>query len=237
LGDLKISGTGTSSGGVYNNVSISGSGEISSDIECDKFTISGSGHLGGSLKAKAITISGSAKIDGNAECKERLKISGSSKLGGDVKCGEFKVSGDSHISKSLSADHVYISGSVKISGDCNAEEFTTEGGFNIGGLLNAGVIDLHLHPWGSRAKEIGGERIYVKRSIYGRFLKAFIFHNKYSLETGTIEGDDIYLEGTKAQVVRGTNIKIGEGCEIDLVEYTGTFEQTSDTVVKENRKI
>jgi hypothetical protein len=37
--------------------------------------------------------------------------------------------------------------------------------------------------------------------------------------------------------VRGANIKIGDGCEIGLVEYTGSFEQTGRAIVKENRKI
>lgn len=35
----------------------------------------------------------------------------------------------------------------------------------------------------------------------------------------TIEGDDIHLELTRARVVRGNNVSIGSGCDIDLVEY------------------
>lgn len=235
--DLKISGSGRTSGGVFNNVTISGSGDVTGNIECSDFSISGSGRVSGSIKAKNIHISGSAKMENGVECEDELKVSGSAKFGGDVKCGSLHVSGSSHIGGSLTADQVSISGSTKIAGDCNAEHFCTDGGFQIDGLLNAGVIELHLHSWSSHVKEIGGESITVTRSLYGRLSRFFGLYGKFLLETGTIEGDDISLEGVKAQVVRGTNVKIGEGCEIGLVEYTGTFEKTGDALIKENHKI
>lgn len=236
-GDIKITGSGRTSGGVYNNVTISGSGDIAGDVECVNFTINGSGHVSGLLKAKRATISGSARIDGGVQCEDEFKISGTSRVGSDVKCASLHVSGDSHLFGNLTAEQIHIMGSSKISGDCNAEQFNAEGGFEIGGLLNAGVIELHLHPWGSRAKEIGGEKITVTHSIYGWISKFFNPHGRFLLETGTIEGDEISLEGTKAEVVRGANVKIGADCEIGLVEYTGTFEQTDGAFVKENHKI
>jgi len=237
IGDLKISGSGSSTGGTFKNVSISGSGKISGNIECDNFSVSGSGHVGGSFKSKNAAVSGSAKFDGDVQSEGELKISGSSKICGNVKCGELHISGDANLGGSLAAEQVRILGSAKITGDCNAERFDVEGRFDIGGLLNADIIELKLHPWESRAREIGGEKITVTRSLYGWFSKLFGSHGKFILETGTIEGDDISLEDTKAQVVRGANIKIGDGCEIGLVEYTGSFEQTGRAIVKENRKI
>ena len=37
----------------------------------------------------------------------------------------------------------------------------------------------------------------------------------------TIEGDQVELEYTQAKVVRGKYVRIGAGCEIDRVEYSG----------------
>ena len=53
----------------------------------------------------------------------------------------------------------------------------------------------------------------------------------------TIEGDEIYLEYTKAKVIRGNNVTIGEGCEIELVEYKSLFEKSDKSVVIENKKL
>jgi hypothetical protein len=47
----------------------------------------------------------------------------------------------------------------------------------------------------------------------------------------TIEGDDIYLEHTTAKVMRGDTVDIGDGCEIDLVEYRTDLKKTPDASV------
>jgi hypothetical protein len=50
------------------------------------------------------------------------------------------------------------------------------------------------------------------------------------------KGDDIYLENTKADFVRGNHVKISPGYEIGIVEYSGTYEYKSESVVKANKK-
>ncbi|TKH51903.1 cytoplasmic protein, partial [Bacillus cereus] len=52
-----------------------------------------------------------------------------------------------------------------------------------------------------------------------------------------VEGDDIYLEHTIAEVVRGNNVTIGPGCEISVVEYHTSFNQKGNAVVKEHKQI
>jgi hypothetical protein len=52
-----------------------------------------------------------------------------------------------------------------------------------------------------------------------------------------IEGDDVYQEDTKAKVVRGNNVMIGQGYEIKLVEYKNHFAGGKGGKVKENKKI
>ena len=61
--NLKIFGSGNSSGGKYNTVSIMGEGQINGDVDCIKFKIKGEGTVEGNLKvANKISIMGEGRL-------------------------------------------------------------------------------------------------------------------------------------------------------------------------------
>lgn len=238
--DLKISGMGTSSGGFYNNVVISGTARINGDLDCIDLNIEGVCKISGNVKAKNIDINGENKLNGNLECDE-LKVNGHSKINGNAVVKDIYISGATNIGGNISAENVSIQGAIKVDGNCDSENFISKGVFNISGLLNSGNVEVELYGK-CKAKEIGGEKISIKKgisSIFSKLIKPIfdILDIYDGLIVELIEGDDIYLEHTKAKVVRGNNIRIGSNCEIDLVEYTNTFEQLGDAKVIENRKI
>ena len=239
VGDLRISGSGSTAGGVFNTVSISGWGEVSGDIECCDFKISGSGRIKGAIKTENGSISGSGRVDGNIDAHD-FTVSGSSHIGGNVTGKSFRVSGDTKIDGTLGSDDIKISGSVRIGSDCSAEVFRCSGLFNINGMLNAGIVDAELYHIKSHASDIGGEKITIRQGhgawLSGLFKSLFTGTN-IILETGSIEGDEIYLECTKANVVRGNNVTIGNGCDIGLIEYKGEFKHIGDSKITESRKI
>jgi cytoskeletal protein CcmA (bactofilin family) len=239
IADIKISGSGIAGGGKYNEVNISGSGEINGDLECIDFKTSGSSKVTGNLKAEIVKISGSGKIGGNVDATE-MKVSGSTEVIGQVKCQNMKVSGAIHIGESLYGEEINISGSLHVGKDCEVEAFKASGSFKIKGLLNAGEVTINLGGKSS-VKEIGGEHIVVKASIIDNFFfkKVIdkIFNSKGELTTELIEGDEIYLENTNAKIVRGNNITIGEGCNIGLIEYRGEIIISSDSMVKVQTKV
>ncbi len=218
--DLKIHGQGSSSGGKYDNVSIMGEGRIHGDIDCINLKIYGEGKFGGNLKAEsAVDIKGQSNIKGNLEAK-KVKIQGEAKISGEI-----------------FAEETVITGNIVTGGDCNAETFTLEGGFKIGGLLNADILKINLHGH-CKVREIGGAEITVKKNGKLNFFKNRILpkgHNKLIAEI--IEGDDIYLENTHAKVVRGNNITLGSGCEIELVEYKNDFKKDKEAEIGTHRKI
>jgi len=72
--------------------------------------------------------------------------------------------------------------------------------------------------------------------IIGWIAKAF-GNNYVFLSVKSIEADEIQLENTVADVVRGENIVISNGCRIKLVEYTGVLNITGNAIVEEQRKI
>ena len=238
-GDIKISGSGTSGGGRYNEVTISGSGKINGDLECVDFKTSGSSKVIGNLKAETVKVSGSARIEGNVEAVE-MKVSGSSHVTGQVKSQVLKISGSTHIEGSLYGEEVTIMGSAHIEKDCEVESFKASGNFKIQGLLNAGQVTINLGGKSS-VKEIGGEHIEVKVSIIDNFFfkKAIdkMFNSRGELTTEIIEGDEIYLENTNAKIVRGNKVTIGEGCNIGLIEYSGEINVSNESIVKEQKKI
>lgn len=235
-GNLIISGSGSAGGGVYQLVKISGSGEVTGDVECDQMKISGSSKLNGNIKTRTTKVSGSSTIDGNLE-GESIEISGSSEIQGHLASTSVSVSGSVKVAKSLSGKDIEIKGSTKVAENCAAEKFEAKGSFEIGGLLNADTVDIALFGE-SKVREISGESIQVRKRDKG-FPLSKLVHSFFPqrLTVDTIEGDDIDLECTNAKVVRGNNVNIGADCDIDLVEYKNDFQQDREAKVGGSKKI
>jgi cytoskeletal protein CcmA (bactofilin family) len=237
--DLVIAGTGSAAGGSYHLVKVSGNGNLSGDFNCVNLRIHGKANIDGNVTAQSTLISGTANINGDLR-SEQMKIQGTAKVNGDMTCTNMKLHGNTKIKGNLVGEEIKIEGATTIAGDCEAEEFFIKGGFSIGGLLNAGNIEIHLYG-GCQAKEIGGEKIKVKKPGIAFHLKklilTYLFQINVGLVTDSIEGDEIYLEHTKAKVVRGNNVTIGPGCEIELVEYKNSFDCDKGSKVNENQKI
>jgi cytoskeletal protein CcmA (bactofilin family) len=220
--DLIIKGSGNSAGGKYKTVNIKGSGEIDGDIECNIMKIEGGCTVYGNLEAKTVEIKGNSTIKGSCHSTD-IDIQGSANFGNDV-----------------SAEEINAKGRININGNFNAEKFNMEGAFKIRGLLNAGELELKLHG-PSEAREIGGEKITIKREgrlIFPRIEKMITTLGfNTCLITDVIEGDEIYLEYTKAKIIRGNNIEIGPGCEIELIEYKESYKQDEKAVVNNYKKM
>lgn len=236
--NLEILGGGSASGGSYNNAVIKGQGKINGDLDCVGLEFKGIAEVDGNVKAKNVSIKGAAQIKGSLEAED-VEISGQTSIHGPAKVRMIEVEGFAAVEGNLSAEDVKIKGAFEIKGDCNAEDFFAKGAFTIDGLLNAGKIEINLFG-GSRVREIGGETIHVKplAHLFGGLHKILhaMFNHPNGLVADTIEGDDIYLEYTKAKVVRGSNVSIGPGCEIEMVEYKTNFQRAEGATVAENRK-
>ena len=106
------------------------------------------------------------------------------------------------------------------------------GGTEIAGLLNAETITI-LAEGSSEIGDIGCTTVTVSRRQQGQGLLAQLFSRAIGgLTVGTIEGDEIRLEHTKAKVGRGKQVVIGPGCEIDRVEYTESCQAEAGTVAE-----
>lgn len=220
--DLEIKGSGTSKGGKYNNVIIEGNGRIDGDLECINIEVKGQCHVDGDVKAETMKVEGHNSIKGSLEADEV-----------DVQ-GELKVNEDFTCKKAVTR------GMFSVNGNCDADNFKMDGMFRIRGLLNTDQLELNLHG-PSDVREIGGEKIIVKRQGKSRFnhLKKMIIPSEFNtgLITDAVEGDEIYLEYTRAKVVRGKDIELGPGCEIDLIEYYNDFKQHEESKVSKYKQL
>jgi cytoskeletal protein CcmA (bactofilin family) len=158
---VHIAGSGRVSGGVYQSVTVAGSGTIAGDVQAKTISNAGSCKIEGSVKAEEMKTAGSCRIAGDVEAGE-FRTSGSCKVEGRVKADVFKAAGSQQIGKKLTGGYVKLSGSCEVGGDVEADKFVSEGAFRIDGLLTADEIEIRLHG-DCEAKEIGGGRVEVRR--------------------------------------------------------------------------
>ena len=251
--DMKISGSGVIGAGEYDNIKISGSGKVhgpvrckrfaasgavggEGDIECmEGFRVSGSGSFKGSIKAGSLGAFGSFSCDGSISVSGKAECSGSVNFLGTLKeCMGEPKDGD-----------IIISGAADIGGDVEAETIKVDGKMDCGGLLNAEEIDIAFDS-GMDIGSIGGSRISIYRSHSREkrisrlplisSLLSFVGSDKVNVKTA-IEGDVIAIENVCTPRVSGRIVAIGEGCEIDLVQYTEQIEVSPNAKVGKVEKV
>ena len=236
---VSVAGSGKISSGVYESVRIIGAGKIDGDVEAKTISTAGSCEIEGSAKAEKLRTAGACEVTGSITAGE-MKTAGDCSVEGDVKADLFKCAGSQRIGGWLSAKYVGIAGVCRIGEDVEADKFIFKGSFRIAGLLSADEIDICLRGK-CRVREIGGERISVRRKIGGWFTEIIkpTIHapGPRILETELIEEDEILLEWTMAKTVRGKQVVIGEGCEIERVEYCESLEVDESAKVEERVKL
>lgn len=234
-GDMKITGSGSSNGGSFNNIKIMGDAVINGDADCEMFKCMGSSKVNGSLFA------GSTSSNGGLSVSEKMhggsvKVQGELKIGNDLSAGHVSISGELAVGGRMSAEKAKISGELRVNADCQMEEIVVRGTLEVNGMLNAEQVDMKLYG-PSSLRELVGSHIMVKKSMNLPLIGKFVPGSEGSLTAETIEGDTIVLENTKAAVVRGRSVTIGSGCRIGLVEYKDEFKQDSGSSVSQSAKI
>ncbi len=241
--DMRISGSGKIALGEYNNVSVSGSGHLigkvrcvsfsssgssrGDDIECtEKFKVSGSSHFSGNIEASDVKVSGSLHCDGDIIANESFSTSGSAKCGKNIKC-----------------ELLTVSGSLKVEGDIESESVKIYGIVNCEGLLNAENIEIKFDR-GMNIGSIGGSKIViVSEKAINVFQRLPLFSSLAKSATkgvnvnSSIEGDEVALEYVTCPRVTGRVVAIGQGCNIDLVQYSEDIEISPDAKVAKTEKI
>ena len=237
-GNLRIDGMFTSEGGEYEKIVINGQGTVTSNVQADCIRVNGIGTFQGNVNSDTVIISGMATIKEGIVAEE-LKVSGSATIEGGIEAEKLIIEGMATIQGNVESEEVRIEGKASIHGDCEAETFKMEGQIKIKGQLNAESIHI-CSVLKSEIHEITGSSIQIVRDnnlVTGMVNKALDIVFTNNLAVNTIEGDQIELDHVTARVVRGEDVTIGENCEIDLIEYSGTLKQHPRAKIKEARKM
>lgn len=254
--DLKIKEKETVNGGKFYKVLINGEGTINGDVECKKFLVPGICKMMGNLKCKVIETKGRALFDKNVQAEKSkfggivavkgkvdvddLVFNGRIAVEGDVTGRDINILGMASITANLKAECLFVSGAAYIEKNIDTEIFSLSGGLVNKGTINANNINMTLGAK-SNMNNISGKEIKIKKpdntgGFLSSFLKKFI-KNKVQLEANIIDGEDIHIENTIANLVRGNNVTIGEGCIINTVEYRNTINFEKNGKCKSQKKI
>lgn len=243
LPNINISGTGKINGGKFDEVNISGLGQILGDVEANKIEVSGMGTIKGSTKMQHLLVSGNGTVEGLLEGSE-LDTSGNFKVNGPVKVKEIRNQGRARFNDSVKAEKVSCSGYLSVGQDLEAENFICNGSFAIEGLLNANKVEVEINGF-CYAREIGGEEIFVKSTPHTpwhflhKIITPFLGPKREldKLTSHVLEGTIVNISDTNAKIVRGKDVRIGPGCNIGEVEYSGKLEVDERAVVGKQTKV
>lgn len=233
--NLSVMGSGGSGGGLYKDVKVNGEAEFSGDIDCLAFRCNGTAKVYGSLKGTSCTINGTLDVSGDLDTG-MTKVHGKMDVEGNMKAREIKSFGETNVRGNVAGEDVALEGFFNIKGHCEAELLRIKGIFRIAGLVNAGFVDLAIHSR-CEVKEIGGEKIQIRRAegnVLKKLLGTFFLPSDFYegvLSAHTIEGDDIYVEHTAANVIRGASVIVGPGCRIGRIEFSDRFENNAGSAV------
>jgi cytoskeletal protein CcmA (bactofilin family) len=233
---ISVAGACTIHGSVIaEEMKASGSCTVEGDVTAEEFRTNGSAKVNGDVNADVFKCSGSQRVEGKLTTSY-TKISGSCKVGGDVEADKFNSEGSFEIQGLLSADII----SIRLGGDCSAREI---GGEKIEIKRKSGKYDRKNFETKSKDKsesedkkwqfdefgiqiDVDLEKITDMIGQIGEDLGIHVsgYIGRGSLTAEVIEGDKIYLESTKAKIVRGKKIVIGPDCEIDSIEFEESLE-------------
>lgn len=242
LPNVNISGTGKINGGKFADVTISGLGQILA-MSTNMIEISGMGTIKGSTKMEQLRVSGNGTVEGSLE-GSKLEASGNFKANGPVKVKEIRNEGRARFDETVKTEKVSSFGYLSVGLDLEAESFICNGSFAIEGLLNANKIEIEINGF-CYAKEIGSEEIIVKSGTSSpwHFLHKIITpflgpkREMDKLTANLLEGTVVNISNTNAKIVRGNDVRIGPGCNITEIEYSGKLEVDERSVVGKQTKI
>ena len=176
-----------------NNVQISGASTIAGGTY-NQVSIAGSCRIVSDLEANDFRAAGSIHANGKLSAKT-INASGAMKVLGDLICDECKLAGGFSVTGNLIASTCRLSGAIKINGEINAESFTLRSNGSVMTTIHGDKIDID-----------GGNGLFFRPRKQNKALE--------------IEATTIEIDYVSAQRVSGTNIIIGENCNIEVVEYS-----------------
>lgn len=256
--EFSIPGTGKVEDGgltVHGPLSCYGACKVEGAVHAEQMQIFGAFSTEESCEVSGnLEVAGSLKTEGSCSVAGQANINGTLKIEENFQAEDIELLGSLHVEGSLRATRLDVKGNLKVEEGVEAEYFSAEGPVEINGELNAESVELLLRGENLIESIVGGS-VRVKKSDdnstlrrgmhininldFSGFHRSFHVSNKkrQHLYSNLIEADEIDLEYTDCETVRGVNVHIGPECEIGRVEYSGTLTTNANCTVREKIKI
>lgn len=187
-------------------------------------TIEGVGSISGG-EYERISIEGVGNSKGDITVKY-LDIEGVFKSNGKIKAETIQCEGVAEFSDKIRANKMIIEGVMKFSKNANveAEEIICDGCIKANEIYGEEII-IHTKPFMNRRVNS------LLKSITDAF-DWFVHSSKSASKADLIEATTITIHNTNVHQINGANITIGENCEVDHVDCTGTLRIHHSAIVK-----
>ncbi|WP_207720947.1 hypothetical protein [Clostridium gasigenes] len=221
--------------GEYRDIQIELDAILDGDVDAIKIKSRGSAEFTGNVIAKEARFGGLCKIGGNCNI-DFLEVCGESKIDGNIIADELIVDGKLKCNgKLLECNKIKLSGTITSGGELKASVATGKGGLVLE-KIESDNIDLIFNKK-TTLKEIKGTKINIIGTKSKGFISKCLSKGGSLVEINNIVGNDITLENIEAKSVKGHNIKIGENCIIEKVEYTGEININANSKVTKKIKL
>ena len=212
--NIRIVGESTLGEGPYNRISIVGKGHAHDRLGC-----------------KELSVQGEINVAGDLTC-ETAVLRGAMTVGNECTIQDAKIMGEAYV-ENWKSNTSRVWGRLAVDSQCAAEQMVVRGVLDVKGLFNFDKARI-LSDHSSHIHEMGGHTLEVRRSKYFFFLPRL--RKQAVLKAKSIEVDDIDIDFTHAEIVRGSRIKIGKNCRIGKVEYSESLIVEEGAVVEKQEK-
>ena len=203
-----IEGVGSISGGEYERISIEGVGNSKGDITVKYLDIEGVFKSNGKIKAETI------QCEGVAEFSDKIRAN------------KMIIEGVMKFSKSanVEAEEIICDGCLVTKSEISTDRLLVDGCIKANEIYGEEII-IHTKPFMNRRVSS------LLKSITDAF-DWFVHSSKSASKADLIEATTITIHNTNVHQINGANITIGENCEVDHVDCTGTLRIHHSAIVK-----
>lgn len=216
----KIKGITSCEGGRFNNLELSGLVNIKSDTVCENVTVSGVVNLASKLTAQSGIFKGVCNC--NDLAISDLEING-------------VINGDN-----INSENIDLKGVLNISNDINTSNINSTGVIKVDGHLKAKNISIKIAAF-NKINNINCDHLEVGllEEKYDILSLNNVKKGPVYLEAKIIEGNNLNLVKTNADIVIGEHVVLKNNCKVTVLEYYESY-QKDDTcevlqIVKKTR--
>lgn len=221
--------------GEYRDIQIELDAILDGDVDAINIKSSGSTEFTGNVIAKEARIGGICKIGGNCSI-DFIEICGQSTIKGNLQADNITLDGKLKCGgKLIECTNFKLSGTIVCEGDLKTSKAVGKGGLVLH-KIESDNIDLTFNKK-TTLGEINGKEINLVGSKSKGLISKILSKGGLLVEIDNINGENIVLENIEAKLVKGNNIKIGENCIIQKIEYTGNLEVSSNSKILNKIKL